>query len=1163
MFNINHWEQPDWSIVDIYWNIITTDERIKIIETVENLPVSFHKDNISNTVSNNVITIIQRETGSWKTTQVPKILEKHWNIITTQPRVISAISLSDRVSREIMADSWDITYSVWMKVWYRTGQQVSSKYTSPISFHTDWLEFMRQWISWVYPDILILDEIHWFSIPTEMIASNIRKFLSQTKWKVKLVLMSATLDPVILQDYFSCVSKDIPLIKIPWRTHNVEKYFNPGENHIKTVSWLYKKWKNVLLFVEWKKEIKVAIDMLKKELGDKATILPLHSELPIKDQIKVLKKEDDKPVIVVSTNIAEESITIDYIDAVVDVWREKTIFVNHYWVDELRTIDISKANSMQRAWRSWRTHEWVYIRTNSTPFDELDDYAISPIEREMLDRYILISLVDWVNIQKDFEDLFIHIPQKELVDLSYARLKFLWAINNSWEITRTWIDLLKFPVSVYNSMILLESIQKWCSEDIIPMVAILEKKWFVSKTWNWKEIKVSGKREWDLFGYVDLFNLVTSTKLSNWKLELLRQLWVDADEISIFKELDWKKMLFEVVLSLEEIWIKTKKVFEIYNTIKNIKDRFEKLWNTLEKSKNIIDVKSSLIAGSLHNIFRYNEATWKFRSYNDDIDLEFKAWDTSLVELVDNWIYIWSPFIIWWTSTKWDFRLLTNLVRVEEWIVKEYYEKFIDEDIWEIFWHSNPNHKFAKITEDELQDFSIDDVKFNIPDELITIKDKTKIKSYLAKNWLPYFLVKHNIAIVKFISSKWLNSSIFAELLKKITIFEEHRINPENLNKTIHSFGNDTEILDQFLDSDDKTIRLFLTWKIIKVQDLVPELDKKVVSKSDRSEIMDGAENSISETKELIEYKKMYFKVLASIKKTDLLEEKAKLTKEFLTKFFKNIETRDDYSDVLFNYIQLLNKNWNRTEILNYLQELRQLNRKKTIIEKIIKSNVEIEKFINLILWKEINGDLDISKYIKDDKSIKKFKSAILLSSSQDIRQKLRWDRILKWFANELKTIIYRNNLSIWELTKDTTLNSFPLIKELYNSIEKFLENIFENNEFFELMIKPKIIDQIVLKILSSYLDGNKSPDQIFINFLIDKDLSRAKIGTELFKCFKELESISYDLENYENDILDWVRKTSDTEYVKYMIENLSNIKEKKSNIIHEIKMILDKEKTS
>ena len=175
-----------------------------------------------------------------------------------------------------------------------------------------------------------------------------------------------------------------------------------------------------------------------------------------------------------------------------------------------------------------------------------------------------------------------------------------------------------------------------------------------------------------------------------------------------------------------------------------------------------------------------------------------------------------TPFII---SRETDENLVTNLVKVDDGIIKEYAHMMIDEDLWEIFWEQNPNHKNIVITEKDLEQFSIDEMSFSLPVELSMMKDKSKARHYLAKNWLPYFLVNHNKNFVHLIKRWKFDKGIFAELLKKITPKEMHRINPDNLAKTIHTFQNDMDLFEQFIDTDDKIIKAFLAGKIKTLQE--------------------------------------------------------------------------------------------------------------------------------------------------------------------------------------------------------------------------------------------------------------------------------------------------------------------------------------------------------
>lgn len=193
-----------------------------------------------------------------------------------------------------------------------------------------------------------MDEVHNFAIPTELLA-----MMSRYRTDAKIVIMSATLDPNIFQEYYSHVSRDIPVIKIPGRTFPVEKHFNASDiGNIEAISQEYQAGKNVLFFVPGKKDIEGYAEALKDALGPDAEVYPLHSEIPEEEQQKLLVKTSDKPRVIVSTNVAEESITIDYIDTVVDTSTHKVMSYNRLGIPELRLKDTSQANCLQRAGRS-------------------------------------------------------------------------------------------------------------------------------------------------------------------------------------------------------------------------------------------------------------------------------------------------------------------------------------------------------------------------------------------------------------------------------------------------------------------------------------------------------------------------------------------------------------------------------------------------------------------------------------------------------------------------------------------------------------------------------------------------------------------------------------------------------------------------------------------
>jgi HrpA-like RNA helicase len=174
---------------------------------------------------------------------------------------------------------------------------------------------------------------------------------------MKIVIMSATLDPAIFREYYKEIDSDIPLIQIPGRTYPVDKDMDATDSYLARVCDEYRAGKSVIFFVPGKKEIDHHITKLREILGRDAQVFPLHAELPKNEQQYLLKRADGdtRPRIIVSTNVAEESITIDYLKVGVDLATQKVARYNELGVPGLYLEDTTDANCRQRAGRVGRT----------------------------------------------------------------------------------------------------------------------------------------------------------------------------------------------------------------------------------------------------------------------------------------------------------------------------------------------------------------------------------------------------------------------------------------------------------------------------------------------------------------------------------------------------------------------------------------------------------------------------------------------------------------------------------------------------------------------------------------------------------------------------------------------------------------------------------------
>lgn len=831
----NFWVQPDGSILLRDWSIMLPTERAEILSQVSSLPIIPQLGSIRDAVRDSIVTIISAETWSWKTTQVPQALRKlYWinnRISVAEPRVIAAVNAANRVSRELIAKTWDPNFALWNKVWYRTWKWVESIPWTELLFVTDWLQLMRQFVSWKVPDILIVDEVHTYSVPTEFLIARSKRLMEETSRRFRLVLMSATLDVDLITNYFSDITRNIPVFNIPWRTYPVAKVFRWEEEFLSSIIEYaqripWKSWadayRNILVFVEWKRKIESTISNLNKHLKH-YEILPLHSELPISEQRLVVTKWD-KPRIIVATNIAQESITIPYINVVVDNWFGKVLRVNDRWIPELRKEHISKADSEQRAWRAWRVMEWEYVRANSRMLSKLKQFQDWEIENITIERFILLALATWFNPMKELEVsqdwTFIHRPNKDLFKMSYDNLLKLWAITKDHKVTVLWRKLLSIPLEPHLWKMLLEWIKRGCWGNMIDICAILNHKWFFAKSQLWQKfVPWKFKNDSDLIAHRELLNFITTREpLDSETLHKLHHYWLDKLQIEEYKRISnstQSKMLFEVI-DLTSIWVKSKVVHEIIQTRDKLIERLERDWETIEYSEDFVEISKSILSWMLNNLYKWWRKWKKFKHHRK---WEFQKPLTSVLNPSTKYFYAWSPFIVWWyvdDENSEDVYLLSFITKINpEWII-EVASPFILEEYFDVeFWEKRV--QIGKKSKGKLKPVVLAKKKVTLSWMQIQLTDweieTAKIKNVLLYSWLPDFLIKNNQIIYKFIKShnKWIfNVERFKELLQIICkkLFSHYDI--KKFESSINSFIHDSQVLFYFKESSDPAIVEFL-----------------------------------------------------------------------------------------------------------------------------------------------------------------------------------------------------------------------------------------------------------------------------------------------------------------------------------------------------------------
>jgi len=306
-----------------------------ILAKRKQLPVYDFREELVQTVTDNQVVIIEGETGSGKTTQIPQFLLDSLAVpgskcvACTQPRRVAAMSIAQRVSQEL-----DV--KLGEQVGYTIRFEDVTNHDTILKFMTDGMllrEAMNDPSLQRY-SCIVLDEAHERTLSTDVLMGLLKGVLKRRK-DLKLVVMSATLDAAKFQKYYD----NAPLIKVPGRTFPVEIFYTAEpekdykESSVTVVTQIhqYEEPGDVLLFLTGEEEIEEVCTRIRLECGrmenvGPVAVYPLYSSLPPRQQQDIFKEAPKsrtpggKPgrKIVVSTNIAETSLTIDGIVYVVD-----------------------------------------------------------------------------------------------------------------------------------------------------------------------------------------------------------------------------------------------------------------------------------------------------------------------------------------------------------------------------------------------------------------------------------------------------------------------------------------------------------------------------------------------------------------------------------------------------------------------------------------------------------------------------------------------------------------------------------------------------------------------------------------------------------------------------------------------------------------------------
>jgi len=450
----------------------------------ENLPVSQKKQDIADAIQEHQVVIVAGETGSGKTTQLPKICLELGRGITglighTQPRRLAARTVADRIAAELETPLGGcIGYKV------RFNDQVSE--TTQVKLMTDGIllaEIQQDRLLMQY-DTIIIDEAHERSLNIDFLLGYLRELLPRRP-DLKVIITSATIDPLRFSKHFN----NAPMIEVSGRTWPVEVRYRPiVENAddtdrdqlqaiFDTVDELgNESWGDILIFMSGEREIRDTADALSRRELPHTEILPLYARLSNAEQNRVFQPHTGRRI-VLATNVAETSLTVPGIKYVID---PGTARISRYSfrtkVQRLPIEPISQASANQRKGRCGRVSEGICIRLYSE-----DDFLSRPA---FTDPEILRTNLASVILQMTALGLgdisafpFVEAPDRRNIQDGIRLLEELGAItqseNQHYKLTPSGRALAQLPVDPRLAKMALESPKYACTREVMIITSAL------------------------------------------------------------------------------------------------------------------------------------------------------------------------------------------------------------------------------------------------------------------------------------------------------------------------------------------------------------------------------------------------------------------------------------------------------------------------------------------------------------------------------------------------------------------------------------------------------------------------------------------------------------------------------------------------------------------
>ncbi|KAK9369200.1 Pre-mRNA-splicing factor ATP-dependent RNA helicase-like protein cdc28 [Lipomyces kononenkoae] len=461
------------------------EHAFSIDQVRKSLPIYRYRDELLDAFHNYQTVIIVGETGSGKTTQLPQYLHEAGytrdgkKVGCTQPRRVAAISVAQRVAQEMGV-------KLGNEVGYSIRFEDKSSEKTILKYMTDGM-LLREFLT--DPELstysaLMIDEAHERTLHTDILFGLLKDIVRFRK-DLRLLISSATMDAQKFSEFFD----DAPIFQIPGRRYPVDIHYTPQpeanyvQAAVNTIFQIHtsKQEGDILVFLTGQDEIETMQENIQDicyKLGNKIQemiVCPIYANLPPDQQTKIFEPTPKNArKVVLATNIAETSITIDGIVYVIDPgYVKENVYNPRSGMESLVVTQCSQASANQRAGRAGRVGPGKCFRlfTKWAYFNELPQSTTPEIQRTNLESVVLVLMSLGINDLLNFD--FMDPPPTETLVRSLEHLYALGALNDRGELTKLGRQMAEFPADPMFSKAIIASDMYGCVEEVLSIIAML------------------------------------------------------------------------------------------------------------------------------------------------------------------------------------------------------------------------------------------------------------------------------------------------------------------------------------------------------------------------------------------------------------------------------------------------------------------------------------------------------------------------------------------------------------------------------------------------------------------------------------------------------------------------------------------------------------------